>query len=510
MIQGIRRPILVGGLGLTAGAWLLGWMSPMAANLSEGMLWTAILMGSGWWWLKKPQRSPLDLSLPPQPLDRSGVERAIATAAAGLQQLATEGQPNSSDSNATANAITVNPDTLATLQTQLATLQASLQREQVAIALLGGAATGKTSVAQFLSQHWLPQSPQAQAVQSITELPGNWAAAGDSLANSSSEILNQADLTIFVVNGDLTDTDLAALTQLQQQHHRLLLAFSKQDQYLPDEQPLIVQQLRERVLGIVPAPDVVAIAPQPAPIKVRQHQADGTMQERMEQPAPTVEALTQRLEAALATERPALVLATTQRQTEQLTQTIRATLNQLRRDRALVPIEQAQWIAATAAFASPVPSLDLLATASVNAQLVMDLGTLYQQPLSLDQAKTIVTTLAETMMKLGFVELTSQAIAPILKSHTLTFAVGGMVQGISAAYLTRMAGLSLIEYFQAQDPRSDTGFSLKPERLSQILQTVFQANQRSAFLQSLVNQGFQRLKPLGQERMAIATPKMHP
>jgi uncharacterized protein (DUF697 family) len=67
-------------------------------------------------------------------------------------------------------------------------------------------------------------------------------------------------------------------------------------------------------------------------------------------------------------------------------------LNQVRRDRALPIIEQYQWIAAAAAFANPVPALDLLATAAISAQVVSDLGAIYQQKFSLQQAQAAAKT----------------------------------------------------------------------------------------------------------------------
>lgn len=97
------------------------------------------------------------------------------------------------------------------------------------------------------------------------------------------------------------------------------------------------------------------------------------------------------------------------------------------------------------------------------------------------------------MVKLGLVEMASQAITPILKSHALTYVAGGTLQGISAAYLTRLAGLSLVEYFEEQSQSASTTFQL--DRLIQKLKAVFQDNQRSAFLQTLVKQGISRLTP---------------
>lgn len=474
MALGIRQPILVGGLTLTAGAWMVNWIHPGAIHAGESLLWGAIAVGSGLWWMRQSKSRSLDLFAAAPVLDRASVEQSLAQVDAWLQRLHQEVELNQPPASA-----------LGALREQLIALRSGLDRQTLRLAIAGAKTSGKTTLAQHLS----PVSGSDATFpypMDIIDLPTDAAPSSD---------LAAADLVLFLVTGDLTDSDLTRLKQLQQDQHRILLTFNKSDHYLPDERPLILQQIRERVLGLVPVQDVVAIAAAPACLKVRQHQSDGTVQERLEQPTADLTALTERLDSLGMAAIPALVLATTDRQARHLTAAVKAELHRLRRDRALPLIEQAQWIAAAAAFATPIPSLDLVATASVTAQLVMDLGGVYRQKLSLDQAKTIATTLAETMVKLGLVEVTSQAIAPLLKSHALTFVAGGAVQGVSAAYFTRMAGLSLVEYFEEQETLEDGDRGLHLDRLAQKLKAIFQETQRSAFAQTLVNQALQRLKP---------------
>ncbi|HLO85411.1 MAG TPA: DUF697 domain-containing protein, partial [Nostocaceae cyanobacterium] len=86
----------------------------------------------------------------------------------------------------------------------------------------------------------------------------------------------------------------------------------------------------------------------------------------------------------------------------------------------------------------------------------------------------------------------------ILKTNPATFVAGGLVEGVSAAYLTRVAGLSLIEYFQQQEIAVESGNGLNLEALRQTLQKVFQQNQQMAFLQSFVKQGVKHLLPQTQ------------
>jgi hypothetical protein len=111
------------------------------------------------------------------------------------------------------------------------------------------------------------------------------------------------------------------------------------------------------------------------------------------------------------------------------------------------------------------------------------------------------------MLKLGLVELSTKAISTVLKSNAVTFVAGGVVQGVSAAYLTRVAGLSLVEYFQQQEIAIDSGTGLNLENLRQTLQKVFQQNQQIGFLQGFVKQSVKRLLPEVQQVEVVGIQK---
>jgi GTPase SAR1 family protein len=448
--------------------------------LGGTVVWGAIALGSGLWWLKK-QNQPVDLPLTQQqPVNQATVEQELATVEQLLNQFAEEFVAGDAEA------------TIARFRDQLSRLRADATRKQLRFSIMGGKAVGKTTLAHRLAASWATPSASPATVPTQKADTG----LGVELGASDCANVNMADLVLFVTTGDLTDPEFQTLERLLSQQ-RLLLVFNKQDLYLPAEQPLILQQLRDRLNPSLAAEDVVAIAAQPAPVKIRQHQPDGSIQERLEQPLPDLASLTERLKKLCLEEGQQLVWATNLRQIRALKAEIRTALNQIRRGRALALIEQSQWIAATTAFANPVPSLDLLATAAIQTQLVVDLSAIYQQSFSLQQAKAAAGAMAELMVKLGFVELSSQAIAPLLKSHALTYVAGGLLQGVSAAYLTRVAGLSLVEYFQEQSQlgTQPTGAAFQLDRLTQKLKAVFQECNRTAFLQTLVKQGINRLRP---------------
>jgi uncharacterized protein (DUF697 family) len=475
MAAKLQRPILIGGVGLSLSLWLLNSLQDHATELGEFALLATMAASAGVWWFQRQAPVIAETETVLKPITRETVETAIAQTETMITQLETEINDNNSKSE-------FNID-LASLKTTLAELTPQLDRQTLKLAITGGKAVGKTTILQLLESNGLAEKEQSIEFAEFSL--------------DQTEEINQADFVIFVISGDLTDPEYQQLSQFIANYHRGILVWNKEDQCALSEQPVILQHLRETVEKFLSADDIVTISAAPQPVKVRQYQEDGSVQEWMEPQPPEISSLTQRLSQIIQENQRVLVWGTTYRQTIALQNAVKESLNQVRRTRALPLIEQYQWIAAASAFANPVPALDVLATTAISTQLIVDLGGIYQQKFSLKHAQEIAKILGTQMFKLGMVELTTQTITGLLKSSTVTYVAGGLVQGASAAYLTRIAGLSLIEYFQIQPldltETENSGFNLT--LLSQTIKAVFERNQTLNVLPTIAQQAMQKLTP---------------
>ena len=469
MAVSVRRPLLIGGIVISFSLWILQSLHHSFEQLGEIAILGVMGISAGLWWFRSRKTAKLDLSTLSQPLTEECVTQVICQAEILLNQLVAEADSHPAQQS---------------LKTQLEEVKANLKEVKsrlLHVTVTGGKGVGKTSICHTL------------ASTKLTETPPLFSASDTDVLSPIHQ--GNAELVLLVTNGDLTSSEAEILEKFKSWHQRTILVFNKQDQYGTEDRALILQQLQRHAQGILNLEDIIATATAPAKIKVRQEQADGSFQEWWEQPAPNIDLLKQRLEQILASEQQQLIWASTWRQAMTLQDKIKDSLNGVRRDRTLPIIEQYQWITAATAFANPVPALDLLATAAINAQLVLDLGQIYQQKFSLENAQTVASSMGSLMVKQGLVELSSQAIGTVLKSHVATFVAGGIIQGLSAAYLTRVAGLTLIEYFESQPAIitiQSSPFNL--QQVSQILATVFQNNQRTAYIQSFVTHAMSQLK----------------
>lgn len=516
----LRKPFIVAGLGLTVSVALWNTVVPSFSDMLGMASWGAIALGAGAWWLTRKPGAALDVSPDfPSVIDRNTVIANLAEVKEDIDQFATLVIETATKPQSYEGAI-------AQLNERHQQLLNTLDRTQLTCAVLGAKGVGKTTLVQQLDRLNLIQSDADQPYSLVVNDSNILALIDDQqkaghLKTSSGNVqskavqtqdaslasqLLDADLLMFVTEGDVTASDLNSIEALLNQGHSLLVVFNKQDRYLPTERLDILNRIRERLETKLEAADIIATSAIATRIKVRKHQADGTTVERFDENPVDISALSNHMQTLLMDSPESLVLKTTLRQAHQLRGDVRQQWNQVKRDRALPVIEKYQWIAAAAAFANPLPSLDLVATGAINAQLLADLSTLYDQSLTLEQAKVSTRTLAELMIKLGLVEVASQAIAPLLKTHMLTFAAGGSVQGLSAAYLTHIAGLSLIQYFEEQSAigKTDTATDWNFDRLGQIMQQVVQSYQRSQFVKNLVDQGIQRFTDKTKPTSAVA------
>jgi uncharacterized protein (DUF697 family) len=154
----------------------------------------------------------------------------------------------------------------------------------------------------------------------------------------------------------------------------------------------------------------------------------------------------QPLAAAVAALGPERLRQTQQRCLEDLHSSWQVALETLRRRHWQQLVQRTQWTVAAGVVVAPLPSLDLLVLAAANGLMLQEMARLWDCPWSLEQLQAAALHLAKACLALGVVEWSSQALAALVKLNGATWLVGGALQALSAAYLTRVVGRAMADY----------------------------------------------------------------
>lgn len=376
-------------------------------------------------------------------------------------------------------------------------IEASMARGSVRVVVFGTGSAGKTSavnalVGRMAGQVGAPMGTtevgetytlKVKGVErelAITDTPGILEAgiAGTYREELARQLAAQADLILFVLDGDLRKSEYEPLRTLAEIGKRSIVVFNKVDLYLDSDKDAILNRLRERVKGFVSAMDVVAISANPQKVVLE----DGTIF----QPDPDIMPLIRRVAAILRAEGEDLIADNILLQSQRLGDQARKLIDAQRRRQADKVVERFQWIGAGVIAVTPLPVVDLLATAAVNAQMVVEIGKIYGCELNIDRAKELALSLAKTLASLGIVEGVIQVVSRALQLSGVGFAIGKAIQAVSAAYLTRIAGKSFIEYFRHDQDWGDGG-------IAEVVQRQFQLNRKDEFVKAFVKDAIARV-----------------
>jgi len=393
------------------------------------------------------------------------------------------------------------------LAAQAARLAQSLEQPQLRVVVFGTGSAGKTSLINALLgepvgevaprigttlQARLYRWPLAGIPHPVdlVDCPGilDMGQGGQHREQEARRYAEASDLLLFVVDGDLRQSEYEPLIHLAKLGKRALLILNKADRYTPIEQDLLRQQLQARLEGVIAPEDILMAAANPAPIPT----PSGILQ-----PEPDVAAVRDRIHAILLQEGEILWTDNQLLQSYLLGAETRQAIARQQQHQAEKIVERFQWIVTGVVFANPIPVLDVLAIAAINAQMVVEIGQVYGCRLSLDQGKELALSLGKTLMSLGVIEgaiqLTTGLVSLLAEVSVVGFLITAPIQAASAGYLTRIAGKSFITYFQKQQQWGEGGIR------SVVLQEV-EAARHSPWFEEWVRHVWQNLVQRSQNR----------
>jgi len=293
----------------------------------------------------------------------------------------------------------------------------------------------------------------------LIDTPGLDEAGGEEREQLAKEVAGRSDLVLFVVDGDITETELDSLRTLLSRGRPVIVVLNKRDLFTADEQAQLLATLRKRTDGLIDASHIIAAAAQPRPQTVIEVDADGNEAATQRVRAPDVEELRVALWDILDAEGKTLAALNASLFAADLSDQVGRRILAARReigDRLVRTYCVGKGIAV--AF-NPVPVADLFAAAFIDVGMVVHLSRVYGLPLSKREAGSLVGVIvAESAALMGTV-WALHFVSSALKVGTvgLSTVLTAGAQGAVAYYSTYVVGRIAAEYLAKGKSWGDGG-----------------------------------------------------
>lgn len=341
-----------------------------------------------------------------------------------------------------------------------------LEHGQVHIAVFGRVSVGKSSLLNaLLGDTAFSTSPihgetRTTAMSSwdeydsggvfLIDTPGINEIGGEAREQLAKDVARRVDLILFVIEGDLTDTEYTALTLLAQQQRPLLLVINKVDRYRQAELIELKQVVKERVAELVDSKNILTASAAPASQKVLRVDAAGNEVEEMRDAAPNVVDVKVRLWEILEAEGHTLAALNAGLFASDLSDEVANRIIELRRELGDQVIRMYCLSKGVAVALNPIPVVDLFAAAFVDGAMVWHLSRLYDLPITRSEAGQLVKVILTQAAALMGTVWAVHAVSSALKVGTagMSVVVTAAAQGAVAYYSTFVVGKVAEQYLR--------------------------------------------------------------
>ena len=355
----------------------------------------------------------------------------------------------------------------ASLRNDYAEIESMLQRLEhghIHIAVFGRVSVGKSALLNaLLGEERFSTSPlhgettradkgqwreYASGGVFLIDTPGINEVEGEAREQLAKEVVSRSDLVLFVVDSDLTDTEINALQDIAAQHRPIILVLNKSDRYRAAEQDALLESLTRHSQGLVDERNIVLASADPAERLVIRVDEEGNEEESWVRPEPDTAWVKERLWDILQNEGKTLAALNASLFASQLSDQVGQRILETRRKLGQQLIRTYSTGKGVAVALNPIPVADLIAAAAVDVSMIVHLSKLYGLPLSRNEASGLVKTIGGQM-----VLLMSTIWAVHLGSSALKLGTGGLsaiatggIQGAVAYYSTWVVGQAAERY----------------------------------------------------------------
>ncbi len=267
----------------------------------------------------------------------------------------------------------------------------------------------------------------------LIDTPGIDEVDGEKREALARQVAKQADLILFLVAGDMTKVEYAALSELREASKPILLVFNKIDQYPDADRTAIYEKIRdERVRELLSPDEIVMAAASPLIAKAVRH-ADGRMSAQLSRGEPDIEALKLKILEILHREGKSLVALNTMLYADDVNEQLVQRKMEIRDRSANQMIWNGVMTKAVAIALNPITVVDVLSSAAIDITMILALSKLYGISMTQQGAFNLLQKIALTMGGISASEL------------LVTFGLSSL-KGVLGVSATATGGLALAPY----------------------------------------------------------------
>tara|TARA_B100000965_G_scaffold283709_1_gene241614 strand:- start:237 stop:1781 length:1545 start_codon:yes stop_codon:yes gene_type:complete len=390
-----------------------------------------------------------------------------------------------------------------------------LERGDIILVFFGIGSSGKTSLIRALLKRIVGEvSPEMGSTKKkesfrlklkglkrgirIIDTPGILEAGKEGREREKSALIQarKADLMLVVIEGDLRSAETKTIRNLSNLGKRLIIVLNKIDLRGENEERRLIDVLNSRCNDFVDPEDIICTSASPQTISIPG--------KKPYQPSPEINSLIRRLANILHEEGEELIADNILLQCSNLGKEGKRLLVKQRRISAKRCIDKYGWLSSGALILTPLPVIDMIAAAAVNAQMVIEIAKIYGVEITKERAKSLSFSVGKILATMGLVKGSVSLISSTLSMSLPTIIVSKVIQGVSASWLTRIAGASLITYFQQDQNWGDGG-------IQEVVEYHYKLNKRDEYFKSFIRRAYERvIDPLVEKKFKKLPPRSRP
>lgn len=342
-----------------------------------------------------------------------------------------------------------------------------LEHGHIHIAVLGRVSVGKSSLLNALigeprfstsalhgetkehaMAHW---DEQASGSLCLIDTPGINEIGGEARERMAHEVSARSDLVMFVIDGDMTDSEYRALQGLAREHRPLLLVLNKRDRYTPAQRAQLRASLLARLADLIPPQNYLEASADPAPRIYITTDAQGREIETERTPPPDITALKERIWEILEAEGKTLAALNASLFAGDLSDRVGARVLAVRRRLGETVVRNYSLVKGIAVAINPVPVADLAAAITVDLSMIVHLADVYGMPMTRAQSGRLIKTISKQLLLLMGATWLVHLVSSLLKAGSggLSTLITAGTQGAVAYYSTYVVGRAAEEYLAA-------------------------------------------------------------